>query len=173
MKSLISQLNIRLILIHLAAFWLFFFAFHTLAFLHDNAFFNPVLYQVNRVTFPDRFNADITFIEQAANIGLVLAYIISWFICLKKGWHWINGVIIFVIAFILGNKNWFGWQLVNKVFLTPGRIFHDGSLLIYWTDGLIMLLLGSLLLFLNPVKRFIDRGSAEQKKVDTKKTRAR
>ena len=158
-----KSLNARLILIHLVAFWLFFYAFQSLGFLHDHGFFNPAFDRVNRVTFPERYNADKTFVEQAGNLGLLLAYIISWFICSKRGWHWINGVIVFIIAFALGNANWFGWDHLYKIFLTPGRIFPIGSIWRYWTDGLIMLLLGSLLFFLGVIKRYIDRGNPEYK----------
>ena len=155
--------NVRLILIHLAAFWLFFYAFQTLAYLHDRGFFNPMFDQVNRTVFVPRYNFDKTFVAEAGNFGLVLAYIISWFICSKRGWHWINGVIVFVIAFALGNLNWFGWEHLYVIFLAPGKMFDQGSAWRFWTDGLVMLLLGSLLLFLNSIKRFIDKGNLNTK----------
>jgi hypothetical protein len=164
MRSLFSNLNARLIIIHLVAFWFFIYGFESLGFLHDHKFFNPLYDRINRVTFPDRYNADKTFVEQAGNIGLVLAYIISWFVCSKKSWHWFNGVIAFVVAFGLNYCNWFGWDHFYKIFLTPGRIFNVGSIWRYITDGGIMVVIGLLLLLLNIVIRFIEKGNPEYKR---------
>jgi hypothetical protein len=151
-------------IIHLGAFWLFLYGFQTLGFLHDYAFFNPAYAGINEVNFPGRYKADKTVIEQVGNFGLALAYVISWFVCSRKNWHWINGLIIFVLAFALGNLHWFGWNHLYKIFLAPGRPFHFDRVWKYCTDGLFMVALGLLLLLLKPVIRFIDKGNPEHKR---------
>jgi hypothetical protein len=164
MKSLFSTLNARLIIIHLIAFWFFFYAFQTFAFLHDHTFFNPILERVNRLQFPDRYNFDKTLIQQMGNAGLIVAYVIAWFIASKWNWHWINSVIVFVIAFALGNLNWFGWDTLSVIFLAPGKLFGINTIGSLLTNGVIMLALGLLLLFLKNVNVYINNGDPGQKR---------
>jgi hypothetical protein len=98
----------------------------------------------------------VAFIEQAGNIGLVVAYIISWSICTKRDWFWLNSVIIFVIAFILRNLGWLGWKYLNHIFYVPGKIFKEHSIWGYITDGLIMLAIGLVIFFSKKLTRYID-----------------
>ena len=116
----------------------------------------------------------MAFIEQMGNIGLLVAYVISWFISVKRGWHWINGVIAFLIAFALGYYNWFGWDHLSGVFLAPGRLFGQTSLWNFLLSGSIMLAIGLLLALWKKVQLFIDKGSYIDKKAieeDKKKRR--
>jgi hypothetical protein len=156
MRSLFSNLNIRLIIINLLAFWLFFYAFQTLAFLHDYYFLCLPAEHLMRLNFPARLAADKNIVMQAGNFGLLAAYVISWFIAQKKEWHWLNGVISFVITFILCYLGWFGWSFLHVVFLAPQKLFEPVSWWGYLTSGLIMIALGSLVLFSKRVIRYID-----------------
>lgn len=168
MRSLLSNLNGRLLIVHLAAFWLFFYAFQTLAFLRDAAFFNPAVVHINHLQFPDRFTYYVTFIHQLGNIGLLVAYIISWFISSKRGWHWINCTLIFLFLFVMGNVHirgdyYLGWSHLAQFFLAPGKLFILGSKWSYILNGGLMLAIGCLLFFYKPLIRFIDRGNHAKK----------
>jgi hypothetical protein len=163
MSSFFSKFNIRLILIHLAAFWCFFFAAETFGFLHDHLFLDSQYVQLRKAQFPERFQVDMTIIEQAGNVGILIAYVLAWFIATAKRWHWINDVIAFAIGILLGNKGWFGWAHLYKIFWAPGKIFVDNGFLSYLTDGLVMLAIGLAILYSKSLIRFIDNGQSKDK----------
>jgi len=177
MSKFFSVFNVRLIIIHLVAFWFFYYGIETLAFLHDRYLGEPSLAGIIRAGQKARYDNDKTFIEQFGNIGLLLAYVISWFVCAKKGWHWINGVIAFLMAFALGYFNWFGWDHLSGIFLAPGRLlFPRSSIWNFILSGVIMVGLGSALFFWRKVLDFIDRGSYVDKaalEAEKKKKRVR
>ena len=174
MTKFLSNLNWRLIIIQLISLWFFFYAFQTLAFLKDRAFADPTLNTIIKAAQKPRYAIDETFIEQMGNIGLVAAYVLWWFIASKKGWHWINGVIAFIVAFALGAWNWFGWDHMSGIFLAPGRIFKQTSIWNFVVSGSILLALGLLLALLKKVQSFIDKGSyVDQKAIDEDKKKRR
>jgi len=174
MSNFFTNLNWRLIIIQLVSLWFFFYAFQTLAFLKDRAFADPLLNSIIKASQKPRYAMDKTFIEQIGNIGLVVAYVLWWFVASKKGWHWINGVIAFIVAFALGFFNWFGWDHLSNIFLAPGRLFQQTSMWNFLLSGGIMLAIGLFLLFWKKMQLFIDRGSYVDKKAieaDKKKRR--
>lgn len=162
MQNFFSNFNARLIIIHFIAFCLFIWAFETLAFLHDYDFLFSVAQHMNRITFRDKFNADLEFIVQAGNIGLLVAYILSWAVSNKKNWHWINSVVIFLIAFLL--KNFLLRSFLDKTLLTPGGPFKIFSISGHLLLGLALIALGTLLIFFKTIVRFIDKATPTGKK---------
>lgn len=158
MSKFLQQLNWRLIIVHLIAFWFFYYGAQTLAFLKDIPFAQPDLNAIIKAAQKPRYEFDKNFIEQMGNIGLVLAYILSWYVSWKRNWHWINGVIAFIAAFALGYYNWFGWDHLSDFFLAPGRLFRSHPIVNFIISGGIMLILGLLLLFWKKIQRFIDKG---------------
>ena len=160
MESSGSKINVRLMVIHFIAFWLFVYGFQTLAFLHDFNFLIllPVEARINDVP---RTNLDMKIVAQAALIGAIVAYIISWRISLKRNWFWVNSVFIFVLIYVLKLYDVLGWPQLQKVFLLPGSIFRLNTRTYYVTNGAVMLAIGIFLLFSGKVKRFIDGKRAE------------
>ncbi len=163
MKSFLSNLNARLMIIHFIAFWFFAYAFFTLAFLHDYAFLHLSSEHMLLLNDRGRFIKDKEFIRQSGNFGLLAAYIISWWISSKKNWHWVNSVIIFVIAFALYNLGYLGWNLVHSFFQEPAKLFPVNSVWGYLTDGLILLAIGLILLLSKGIIRYIDHSTAKDK----------
>ena len=163
MKSFLSNLNARLMIIHFIAFWFFAYAFFTLAFLHDYAFLHLSSEHMLLLNDRGRFIRDKEFIRQSGNFGLLAAYIISWSISSKRNWHWINSVIIFVLAFGLYNLGYLGWNLVHGFFQQPAKLFPVNSVWGYLTDGLILLAIGLILLFSKGIIRYIDHSTAKDK----------
>jgi len=160
MESSGSKINVRLMVIHFVAFWLFIYGFQTLAFLHDFNFliFLPVEARINDVP---RTNLDMKIVAQAALVGAIVAYIISWRISLKRNWFWLNSVFIFVLIYVLKIYDLLGWNQLQKVFLLPGSIFRLNTRTYYVSNGAIMLAIGCFLLFSGRVKKFIDGKRAE------------
>jgi hypothetical protein len=155
MESSGSKINVRLMVIHFIAFWLFVFGFQTLAYLYDFNFliFLPVEARINDVP---RTNLDMKIVAQAALVGAIVAYIISWRISLKRNWFWLNSVFIFVLIYVLKLYDLLGWSQLQKVFLLPGSIFRLNTRTYYVTNGVVMLAIGCFLLFSGKVKKFID-----------------
>ena len=143
-------------LIDLVAFWLFLYGFQIIAFLHDYDFLFLPQNHMLRLNLPARQDADDTIIKQAGNFGLLIAYVISWVIANKKNWHWINGVIVFVVSFALGNLGYFGWRFVRNIFMAPGKILPEFNKWGYMIDSVIMLAIGLVLLLSKKIIRYID-----------------
>lgn len=162
MRSFFSQLNIRQLIIHFMAAWLFIYATHTLTTLYDFSFLYKEFALQNRVMFKDRANNDMFIIQLGGYIGLIAAYIISWQLSEKKKWFWANSVIVMLLAFVLYYFKRTGWQSLFGIFLFPGRLFTDdndfNTVTSIVIDGLFMLILGSLLFFSKGIIRFIDNG---------------
>jgi hypothetical protein len=164
MESFFSKFNVKLLVIHFIAFWLFIYAFQTLSFLYDFNFliFAPVEARLNDSA---RMNLDMKIVAQAGLLGAIAGYIISWRISLKRNWFWLNSVLIFVLIYVLKLYDLLGWGKMQKVFLLPGHIFRLNTRTFYVTNGLIMLAIGCFLLFSERIKRFIDRKSVAKKAV--------
>ena len=176
MKNLFSNLNARLMVIHFIAFWFFAYAFFTLSNLHDYGFLHLSSEHMLLLNDSARFIRDKEFIRQSGNFGLLAAYIISWAISSKRNWHWINSVIIFLPAFVLYNLGYLGWNMVHGIFQAPGKLFPVNSVWEYLTNGLILLAIGSVLLFSKRLKRYIDMGnpnSVKGNKADRKAAKAK
>jgi hypothetical protein len=150
--------------IHLIAFWLFAYAFFTLAFLHDYNFLHLSSERMLFLNDKPRFMFDKEFIRQAGNFGMLAAYIISWAISTKRDWHWLNSVIVFFVAFILYNLGYFGWNLFHGIFQVPGKLFPLNSIWAYLTNGLIMLAIGTLVFFSKRLIRYIEKDNKVHKK---------
>jgi len=173
MGSSVSKFNVKLLVIHFVAFWLFIYGFQTLAFLYDFNFliFLPVEARINDVP---RTNFDMKLVTQAGLVGAIVGYLISWRISLKRNWFWLNSVVIFVLIYVLKLYDLLGWSQLQKVFLLPGQIFRLNTRTYYVTNGGVMLALGCFLLFSNKIKRFIDGKDAgtDAKVVGKAKTKA-
>jgi hypothetical protein len=158
MKNFLAQLNVRLLIIHFIAYWLFIYGFDTLGSLYDFKF----LYNTNALMLSsiakERFNSDILIINLFGTSGLVIAYIISWQLSVKKGWFWANAVIIFLLAFLLKSHDYLAWSSMKSIFLAPGQIIFDNSMIGVIINGLVMIALGCLLLLKKQIIDFIDRG---------------
>lgn len=165
MSKFLQLLNWRLIVIHLVAFWFIYHGVQTIAFCKDPPYGDFDSNAIIKVYQKFRFDIDKNFIEQMGNIGLILAYVLAWYVSWKKGWHWINDVFAFVIAFALGYFYFLGWNNLPNIFFLPGDPFyvtrgsyHGPSIWSYMIDGAIMLALGVVLLFWGKIQQFIDRG---------------
>lgn len=159
MGSSVSKFNVKLLVIHFVAFWLFIYGFQTLAYLYDFNFliFLPVEARLNDVP---RTNFDMKVVAQAGLVGAIVAYLISWRISLKRNWFWLNSTLIFVLIYVLKLYDLLGWSKLQKVFLLPGSIFRLNTRTYFVANACIMLSIGCFLLFSKHIKRFIDGKNA-------------
>ncbi len=165
MRSFLSNLNARLLAIHFVAFWLVMYAFQEAAFLRDYKFM--YLDHFGRMNAPFRYDADMALVEQAGNIGLILAFILSWVISGRKNWHWINSVIVFVATFAIENLWLLRWKKFHDIYLSPGGLFKAFSISAHVAVIVILLAVAGLLIYSKPIVRFIS-GKANDKKAASK-----
>ena len=157
-QNFFNSINIRLILIHFIAFWLFIYGFQTLAFLHDHDFFKASLDRINALNFPARYSADKIFVQQSGILGLLLGYIISWSISTRRGWFWASAAIGFITAFIFRVYGLLLWDRLHGLFAWPGSFFNPDSIWGYIVNAVFMIGLGCIIFFWNRIIHFIDKG---------------
>jgi len=162
MRSFFSNFIFRLLIIHFIAFWLFVWAFQTFAFLHDYTFLFMTAEHITRLNFPERYKADLMIVEQAGNIGLLVAYVISWYISNKKNWHWINSLVIFLLLFLL--KNFVLHNFLNNIFLVRGGAFKIYTVWGHILLGTALIAVGLVLFLSKRIIRFIDPAYKTNKK---------
>jgi hypothetical protein len=151
-------------IIHFIAFLFFVFAFQTLAYLRDFNFIFLTYQNIGLVISPQRFYADMEFIAQIGNIGLLAGYVISWIVCSKRSWHWANSVIIFVLLFVLKNFVFTHWAYYANVVIRPGGPFKIYSLWGHIVLGIVLLGIGLELLVSKKVISYIEAAKPEVKK---------
>lgn len=158
-SEFLSKINLRLILVHFAACWLFIYAFQTLVYLHDRDFLLQITYHRPKTFDSARLSVDLLWIGLSSFAGLITAFAISLAVSLKRKWAWENSVIILVIVFPLMHANLLGWDYLSYIFLSPSLLIKPVwcALLV---DGVIMITVGILLFLLKRVAVFIadDKG---------------
>jgi hypothetical protein len=159
-------------IIHFIAFLFFVFAFQTLAYLKDFNFIFSPSQSMSRLNIPQRFYADMEFIAQIGNLGLLAGYVISWTISSKRNWHWANSVIVFVLLFVLKNFVLTHWGYYANVVIRPGGPFNIYSMWGHIVLGIVLLGIGLALLFSKKVISYIEASKPEVKQ-PVKKGKAR
>jgi hypothetical protein len=159
-------------IIHFIAFLFFAFAFQTLAYLKDFNFIFLTFQHLALISGPQRFYADMEFVAQLGNLGLLAGYVISWTICSKSNWHWANSVIIFALLFLLKNFVFTHWGYYANVVIRPGGPFKIYSMWGHIVLGIILLGIGLALLVSKRVISYIEAAKPEVKQ-PIKKTKAR
>lgn len=157
-----SRINWRQILVHAIAFWFFMYAFQTLSYLFHLKLIDIVRVSNNNLndamTKNDIGPVELTsflITEGFANIGgLITAFIISLLLSRKNKWFWINSLIALLLVIILSKTGINLWDTLRPVFYSLGWLFSN-SLVTYLINGILLLSIGLLLLFLNPINRFI------------------
>ena len=157
MKNFLSKINYRLLFIHFIAYWFFVYGFDTLGSIYDYKF----LYYSHLMLVSDiakeRFNSDILIINLFGTAGLIVAYIISWQLSVRRNWYWANSVIIFLLVFFLKSHDYLGWASLKTIFLALGNLISDNALMSIFINAAVMLTIGFFLLLKKQILEFIDR----------------
>jgi len=160
----ITRLNWRLILIHLVSCWCFAYAFSLFSWLQDLDYVKYVLTHSNQAIFkmPGLTNKRIYEAALWGSLcypaGLLTCFIFSMIISRKKHWFWLNGFISFLVACLLFHFKFTGWIWLKFIFLTPGELFGVFSAGYFIFNGVVLLVLGLLCLFLPAAVQFIEHG---------------
>jgi hypothetical protein len=174
-QPFISRLNWRLLLIHFLATWFFIHGVQTLSFLNNI----QLVYTLQQSDQPPSIEmilekhftvTDVTnfsiWTSMSDVIGLLIATIISFIICLKRRWFWVNALIITIVSYILLFFNALGWRYTKDLLLTPGELFNNIKW-VFLTNGIFLLAIGLLLFFLPRINRFIEHNKSINYKPQT------
>ena len=152
----ISRLNWRLILIHVIATWFFIQSFFILSFLHDVKGIEVFTDKWQTESFDEtRYKNVMYWMYTSPYVGLLVAFIISLSISIKRKWWWLNSLLVFILSYMLKRLDLDGWHYLKIIFLTPGQFFNHHSAWYYLANGLPMLMLGFVLFYSKWTNRFI------------------
>jgi len=156
LSNFVSKLNWRLIVLHLIACGFFIYAFLEMFVLHDFKYvMNLMNHGGRRDIDGSRLANDLMWNNLSPLIGLLTGFLVSLAIAIKKHWHWINSLIVFLIAYLLWRFDLFGWRYLKHIFLAPGSLFKDYTIGYFLVNGLVMLAIGLLLFFSRRLVQFI------------------
>jgi hypothetical protein len=168
LKRFISRINWRQLLIHFIATWFFIHSFHTLSYLSNTRLVEIYRGANEGTEMIALFNNGITTTDLvdffiwttcSGSIGLLVAFVLSLILSIRKHWFWFNSLIVLLVIYLL---QWFtslGWPYVRKVFLFKGATTHK----ITWEfiiNGSILLALGLFVFFSRKTNRFIEKGNS-------------
>jgi hypothetical protein len=162
------KLNPRQLWVHFIAFWLFIGSFRYLVYLINIRLFKilmaPIIPGQN---FFDRFNPEnVNHLELLDYINILLGYwiyailvafLISMIISWKKGWSWINSVLVAFLTAVLYRVPFYRWH-------DPGwhtTIYYDPvprSVEWFVAVGIALLAMGLTLFLSKAVNNYIGRG---------------
>ena len=167
LQKFIERLNWRQVAVHFIATWFFMYSFQTLAVLHNINLIGTVR-QSTKENLIERLNENGTAASDVFNftlwtgigntIGLLVAFIISLTIAIRRNWFWFNSLIVLILAYTLSWFNLLGWRYLRNIFLTPGEIFKNTTLE-FLTNGIILLTIGLFIFFLTKGNKFIAIGN--------------
>ena len=159
-----SKLNWRQLLLHFIAFWFFIHAFETFSFLYDTRLVDIVRHSnnqdLNQKLADENISAgELTYFVVWKNIsgfiGLLVAFIVSLLISIKKHWFWLNSLIVLITTYFLYSFDLLGWTYLKRVFWRFGQTFSDTKVE-FITNGVFLLTIGLLIFFLNRTNTFIE-----------------
>lgn len=164
LEKFISLLNWRQIIIHFVASCFFVYGFKTLATLYNLELLEAYLYSNNGYKMEvlnskkydsNAFSNLFIFPYYFAIIGLLVTFLISLIISIKKKWSWFNSLIMFLLTYFLYRFDLLGWSYFKNVFLLIGKMFNDNFLSVL-VNGTLMLMIGLLFFFSKISTRFIE-----------------
>ena len=164
LQNFITRLNWRQILIHSVAFWFFIYAFQTLSYLHDAKLMDAMKLSntqdaINGLTDNGMTSSELANLQLWTGIsgqaGLLVALIISVTISIKRHWFWINSFIAFIVIYFLYKFDLLGWTYLRNIFWYLGQRFNN-STTEFLFNGIVLLVIGLLILFLKGPNRFIE-----------------
>ena len=174
LKTHLTKLSWRQILIHFIAFWFFIYAFQTLSYLRSITKFDLLQKLIHSsksevydyLKGKDYATGDLIYYSYLSVLhgllGLVIAFVVAVLISKKRNWFWINSLIVFIVMYFLWRNEALGWIYLKKIWLSPGKIFHSAFLYIL-SNGIILLSVGIFFFFFKGFNDFINKGNLREK----------
>ena len=167
LRKFLRRLNWRQVAIHFIATWFFMYSFQTLAALHNTDLID-IVRQSSQEDITKALSESTTSAYQLVyfnlwtgignTVGLLVAFIISLSLSIRRKWFWFNSFIVLLVAYVLSWFGLLGWTYLKIIFLTPGEIFSNTTLQ-FLTNGILLLSLGLLTFFMSQSNKFITAGN--------------
>lgn len=144
-----SKINWKIIVLHLVASWLFMTGFFTLSFLTNlqlaEAYksFTPF---TRAAWWGNSENGFVLTIYFAGFAGLIISFIVSLFICIRKKLFWPDAVIVFVASILLYKFYWDLWNIAKPFAWFIGEKM-ESIFLQFLINGIILLGIGLIIFF--------------------------
>ncbi len=106
-----------------------------------------------------RLMSRIHWMFYSPHVGILVAFIISLTISIKKKRFWINSLLVFILSYLLRRFEYDGWDYLKIIFLAPGQYFDYHSAWYFLINGFTMLAIGLLMFFSTFTNSFIDKMS--------------
>lgn len=165
LQKFISKLNWRQIVLHFVASCFFVHAFMILSYLYyiklvdhfrSSNYTNPILGNENVHYSSSDVTNFIMIPHYSAMVGLLIAFLISLFISIKRQWFWFNSAIAYLLTYFLHRFDFLGWGYLKKIFLALGKLSNN-TFIEFLVNGTLLLTIGLMLFFLKPSIKFIDK----------------
>jgi hypothetical protein len=95
----------------------------------------------------------------SGQVGLLVAFIISMTISIKRHWFWINSFIAFIVIYFPYKFDLLGWTYLKRIFWYIGQRFNN-STSEFLFNGIVLLVIGLLIFFLKRLIRFIENNNS-------------
>ena len=164
LSNFIARLNWRQIVIHFVACCFFIFGYTTLSYLfdikiveiarHANLDFDEAV-KNNKLT-ASNLTYFVLWTSISGTIGLLVAFLISLIISIKRRWFWVNSLIVFFTIYLLMWVTDFGWSYLRKYFWAPGQLYSNTTTE-FIINGILLIGIGLLLFFANWSNQFIKQ----------------
>jgi hypothetical protein len=150
LKKILSRFNLRLLLIHFTAALFLATAFNRFSYLRDINYIQDLRVNTKPIQeFIEIKGADATvwfvITPMIANTaGILAAFLISLFLCLRNRWSWLNAALLLILLMLLVNRlNLPGYIAYSTSFLN--RL--SNTCLLFIASGSILALISLLLFF--------------------------
>lgn len=149
---------------HSIACWFFIHAFQTLSYFYDTKLIDIVRRSSGQ--FNDQALGDnkigashLTYFVLWTSIfgfvGLLVAFIISLTISIKRHWFWVNSLFAVLLIYILYRCELLGWAYLKQFFWYLGQKFNN-SAIEFLLNGVILLAIGIFIFFLKRPNQYIE-----------------
>jgi len=158
---MLSRISLRFCLIHFLAAYCLMYAFHYLYYtLYADFIWNYSSAGFDGITSSEEISYILLLDCLLPQIGLLISFIISLTLALRKKIWWVNTLLIFIVAGVLEYFRLLGWEYANNIFVyTIGWINKTGwvkGFRVYYALTMLVLLAAALwLYFSKTTNRFI------------------
>src|SRR5688572_19268049 len=118
LHNYIGKINWRQILMHFIASWFFIYAFQTISFLYNTNLVDIVRqtdgdFTIKTLNDNGTTASDLVYFQlwtgTSGVIGLLVAFIFSLVISIRKKWFWVNSLLTFIGTYLLYRFGLLGW----------------------------------------------------------------
>jgi len=170
----IKKLNWRQIILHFIATTFFIFAFYEFAYLLNIDFYNVIkksssldsenfkeLMKQKNWTY-GKLISKMYYLNLFWVVGLFVSFTISLIINKRQKLYWVNSLIVFILAYVLGKNDLLGWNYLKIIFLKPGNIFKNSELYLL-TNGFVLLFIGIFIFYFGKSNEFVKTKNIQSK----------